>query len=121
MKLLSLLEHLEYKCLQGNTDQEVSSVVYDSRKVEEGSLFICIRGAVVDGHKFVPDVVAKRCKTLIVEEPVEAPADVTVIQVEDTRYAMAFISSSMVRTSGEETENDRNHGNQRVKQPPLTW
>ena len=44
MKLLSLLEHLEYKCLQGNTDQEVSSVVYDSRKVEEGSLFICIRG-----------------------------------------------------------------------------
>ena len=41
MKLLSLLEHLEYKCLQGNTDQEVSSVVYDSRKVEEGSLFCC--------------------------------------------------------------------------------
>lgn len=94
MKLLSLLEHLEYKCLQGNTDQEVSSVVYDSRKVEEGSLFICIRGAVVDGHKFVPDVVAKGAKTLIVEEPVEAPADVTVIQVEDTRYAMAFISAA---------------------------
>ena len=39
MKLLSLLEHLEYKCLQGNTDQEVSSVVYDSRKVEEGKSF----------------------------------------------------------------------------------
>ena len=94
MNLLSLLEHLEYKCLQGNTDQEVSSVVYDSRKVEEGSLFICIRGAVVDGHKFVPDVVAKGAKTLIVEEPVEASADVTVIQVEDTRYAMAFISAA---------------------------
>ena len=94
MKLLSLLEHLEYKCLQGNTDQEVSSVVYDSRKVEEGSLFICIRGAVVDGHKFVPDVVAKGAKTLIVEEPVEAPADVTVIQVEDTRYAMALVSAA---------------------------
>ena len=85
MKLLSLLEHLEYKCLQGSTEQEVTSVVYDSRKVEEGSLFICIRGAVADGHKFVPDVIAKGAKTLIVEEPVEAPADVTVIQVEDTR------------------------------------
>ena len=94
MKLLSLLEHLEYKCLQGSTDQEVSSVVYDSRKVEEGSLFICIRGAVVDGHKFVPDVVAKGARTLIVEEPVEAPSDVTVIQVKDTRYAMAFISAA---------------------------
>ena len=94
MKLLSLLEHLEYKRLQGSTEQEVTSVVYDSRKVDEGSLFICIRGAVVDGHKFVPDVIAKGAKTLIVEEPIEAPADVTVIQVEDTRYAMAFISAA---------------------------
>ena len=76
------------------TEQEVSSVVYDSRKVEEGSLFICIRGAVVDGHKFIPDVVAKGAKTLIVEEAVEVPEDVTVIQVEDTRYAMAFISAA---------------------------
>ena len=88
MKLLSLLEHLEYNCLQGSTEQEVTSVVYDSRKVEEGSLFICIRGAVADGHKFVPDVIAKGAKTLIVEEPVEAPAEVTVIQVKDTRYAI---------------------------------
>ena len=49
MKLISLLEKLEYTCLQGSTDQEVKNVIYDSRKVEEGSLFICIRGAVVDG------------------------------------------------------------------------
>ena len=53
MKLISLLERLEYTCLQGSAEQEVKNVIYDSRKVEEGSLFICIRGAVVDGHKFV--------------------------------------------------------------------
>ena len=85
MKLISLLERLEYTCIQGNTDQEVKNVVYDSRKVEESSLFICIRGAVVDGHKFVPDVIAKGAKVLVVEEKVEAPADVTVILVEDSR------------------------------------
>ena len=94
MKLSSLLEKLEYTCIQGNTEQEVTDVVYDSRKVTEGSLFICIRGAVVDGHKFVPDVAAKGAKVLIVEEVVEAPDDVTVIQVADTRYAMAFISAA---------------------------
>lgn len=48
----------------------------------------------MDGHKFIPDVVAKGAKTLIVEEAVEVPEDVTVIQVEDTRYAMAFISAA---------------------------
>ena len=94
MKLSSLLETLEYTCVQGSTEQEVTGVVYDSRKVTEGSLFICIRGAVVDGHKFIPDVVDKGAKVLVVEEPVSAPSDVTVIQVADTRYAMAFISAA---------------------------
>jgi len=75
-------------------EQEVSTVEYDSRKVIENSLFICIKGAVVDGHKFVPDVVAKGAKTLVVQDDVEAPQDVTVIKVEDTRYAMAFISAA---------------------------
>ena len=94
MKLSSLLERLEYTCIQGSTDREVTTVVYDSRKVQEDSLFICIRGAVADGHKFIPDVVAKGAKTLIVEEEVQAPEDVTVILVKDTRYAMAFISAA---------------------------
>ena len=94
MKLSKILERLEYTCLQGTLDQEIEEVVADSRKAKEGSLFICIRGAVVDGHKFVPDVVAIGAKVLIVEEAVEAPEDVTVILVKDTRYAMAFISAA---------------------------
>jgi UDP-N-acetylmuramoyl-L-alanyl-D-glutamate--2,6-diaminopimelate ligase len=94
MKLSSLLERIEYTCLQGSLDTEVTSVVYDSRKVEEGSLFLCIRGAVSDGHKYIPDVVAKGARTLIVEEAAEVPSDVTVILVKDTRYAMAFISAA---------------------------
>ena len=94
MKVSALLEHLEYICLQGDVEREVTSVAYDSRKAEEGSMFICIRGAVVDGHKFIPDVVKKGAKTLIVEEETEAPEDVTVILVKDTRYAMAFISAA---------------------------
>ena len=44
MKVSALLERIEYTCLQGNVEQEVTSVVYDSRKVEPGSLFVCIRG-----------------------------------------------------------------------------
>ncbi len=94
MKLSSLLERLEYTCMQGSMEQEVTTVVYDSRKVEEGSLFICIRGAAADGHKFIPDVVAKGAKAIIAEEAVQAPDDVTVILVKDTRYAMAFISAA---------------------------
>ena len=45
MKLSALLERIEYTCCQGDTEQEISSVIYDSRKAGEGSLFICIKGA----------------------------------------------------------------------------
>lgn len=94
MKLTTLLERLEYTCLQGTVDTEVKDVINDSRKVSEGSLFICIKGAVVDGHTFAADVAEKGASVLVVEEPVEAPEEVTVIQVADTRYAMALISAA---------------------------
>ena len=81
MKVSSLLERLEYTCCQGSVEQEVSTVEYDSRKVIENSLFICIKGAVVDGHKFVPDVVAKGAKTLVVQDDVEAPQDLSLIHI----------------------------------------
>ena len=94
MKLSVLLERITYEICQGSIEQEVSSVVFDSRKVSEGALFLCIRGAVVDGHSFVDEVVKKGAKTLVVEEEVTVPDDVTVIKVEDTRYAMAYISAA---------------------------
>ena len=94
MKLLSLLERLDYNCVQGTLDREVTGVEYDSRKVTEGSLFICIRGAVADGHKFVSDVAAKGAGVIVAEEAVQVPDHVTVIVVPDTRYAMAFISAA---------------------------
>ena len=45
MKLTDLLCKLDYECIQGSTDLEVGQVVYDSRKITEGCLFICIAGA----------------------------------------------------------------------------
>lgn len=94
MKLNKLLERLEYTVTQGSDEIEITTLINDSRKVEEGSVFVCISGAVVDGHDFVKDVTAKGAKALIVEREVEAPEDVTVIRVEDTRYALALTSAA---------------------------
>ena len=96
MLLQELLERLEYECIQGSTERDVSAVVYDSRKVEQGCLFLCIKGANFDGHAFAADVVGRGAKVLVVSEPVDVPenADVTIIKVEDTRYAMAFIAAA---------------------------
>lgn len=61
MKLEKLLERMDYKVLAGSTDIEISTLVYDSRKVEKASVFVCISGAVSDAHDFIPDVVKKGC------------------------------------------------------------
>ncbi len=92
--LKALLEKITYTCVQGSTDIKISDVVYDSRRVKKDSLFICIKGAVSDGHSFVDDVVQKGAAALVVQEEVSVPDGVTVIRVEDSRYAMACISAA---------------------------
>ena len=94
MKLTKLLERVEYECINGSVDVEVADLVNDSRKAKEGSLFFCIKGAVSDGHKYAADVIAKGAKVLVVQDEVEAPKDVTVIKVADSRYAMALIAAA---------------------------
>jgi len=96
LKLTDLLYNFSYECIKGSEDIDVTEIVYDSRKVTEGCLFICIEGANFDGHEFAADVAGKGAKVLVVSKPVTGidDKDVTVIKVENTRYAMAFISAA---------------------------
>ena len=91
-----LIEKLEYTCIRGNVETEVTSVEMDSRKIAPGCMFICIAGANFDGHSCAAEAAEKKAAVLVVEKDVKLPkdADITVIQVESTRYAMAFISAA---------------------------
>lgn len=95
-KLSYLVEKITYQCVQGSLDKNISAICYDSRKITSGSLFICIEGANFDGHSVATAMVEKGAVCLVVSKDVEIPADsdVTVIKVENTRYAMAFISAA---------------------------
>ncbi len=96
MKCEELLQGITYECIRGTIDKEISQVVYDSRKISKDCLFICICGYKVDGHDFAAEAAAKGAAVLVVQKEIELPKDsaVTVIRVEDTRYAMAFISAA---------------------------
>ena len=94
MKLNQLLERLQYEVVQGSDEREISTLANDSRKVENSSAFVCISGAVVDGHDFVEEVAAKGAAAVIVEKEIQAPDGMTVIRVTDTRYALALMSAA---------------------------
>ncbi len=94
MKLTKLLEHLDYTVLQGSAEIEITELTNDSRKAKEGCVFVCISGAVVDGHDFIEAVAEQGAVAVIVEKEVQAPEGVTVIKVTDTRYALALASAA---------------------------
>ena len=94
MKLNYLLEKLDYEVVQGNDQIEITELTNDSRKVVDGSVFVCISGAVWDGHAYVKDVAEKGAVAVIVEKDVDAPEGLTVIKVENTRYALALTSAA---------------------------
>lgn len=94
MKLQKLVEHLDCKIIKGNLDVNVSDIIYDSRKVEKDSAFLCISGTAIDAHRFIPDAIEKGASVIVVEKEVEIEKDVTVIQVENTRKALAFMSAA---------------------------
>ncbi|SFB74612.1 UDP-N-acetylmuramoyl-L-alanyl-D-glutamate--2,6-diaminopimelate ligase [Butyrivibrio sp. YAB3001] len=103
MKLSKLLEEIKYRVTAGNSDVEISpedveviDVVNDSRKIKEGSLFICISGANFDGHSCAKEAAEKKAAAIVVEKDVELPDDckTAVVRVENSRYAMAFISAA---------------------------
>ncbi len=92
MLLRDLLEGLSCT-VEGPSDVEIQDVVYDSRNVRQGSLFICLCGSKVDSHEFAGRAAAAGAAAVVAQRPVEADGS-TVVTVEDTRAAMALISAA---------------------------
>ena len=94
--LKELLSELTFTCERGNLEKEITAVVYDSRKIVEGCLFVCIKGANFDGHQAAAEAAEKKAAAIIVSQEVELPkqSETTLIRVEDTRYALAFVSAA---------------------------
>ena len=80
MKLRELCSEFKYECLSGSMDVDVRDVIYDSRK------------------KYIPDAVKKGASAIVVERADEAqqiPDQITVIQVESARRALAYMSAAL--------------------------
>lgn len=93
MLLKELLKNLDYKLIQGDDNIIIDNVRYDNRRVNNGDLFVCVKGFKVDGHSFVEDAKKRGAAAIIVSDDVEIDG-VTVIKVKDTRKALAVISSN---------------------------
>lgn len=92
MKLEKILNNIDYKLIKGSLDTEVSGLYYDSRKVTNGSAFICLSGTQVDGHDYIKSAIEKGATTIIIEKDVEVPEDVTVVKLPNTRKNLSLLA-----------------------------
>lgn len=98
MKLSKICEEIEYALLQGSLETEVRDIIYDSRKIAPETMFVCMVGAVTDGHKYIPDAIAKGASVIVLEKEEEAaqiPDTITVLKVQSTRLALALMSAAL--------------------------
>lgn len=94
MILSKMIQDFEYEVLCGDADIEVREMVTDNRKITEGCVFVCIKGANFDGHNAIDDAVEKKAAAVVVERDVDVKG-ITVIKTESTRAAMAYMSAAV--------------------------
>ncbi len=80
--------------VDGPAQTNVSDVTCDSRAVRPGALFVALRGAQTDGHRFLAQAIDAGASALLVEEPPSPrPAHLAVVRVPDTRTALADVAA----------------------------
>ncbi len=96
---MKLLKDILYKAglieVEGSTNVAITSMSFDSRKIEKDSMFIAVKGGQNDGHKYIDDTIAKGAIAILCEEiPQNINEKVTYIKVKDTSVAMGIIASN---------------------------
>lgn len=93
MNLSKLLEKLNIEALPSEIENyEVKDICADSRKAADGTVFVCIKGAVSDGHDYALSAYGKGCRVFVAQKELSLPCDASVIITENTRVALAEMS-----------------------------
>jgi len=79
-------------------DIEIESIVSDSRRVREGSLFLCLRGLHTDGHDYEDEAIRRGARVIVAERVRDACVGGAAVRIvlENTRKAAALLHSAFL-------------------------
>lgn len=94
MKLRDLLKYVKPLQIIGSDDVDIKGVNIDSRRIENGHLFVAMRGTQVDGHQFIAKAEAQGAVAVLCEDvPTEQKTGVTYVQVKSTEEAVGPVAT----------------------------
>lgn len=82
--------------------EEVSHISNDSRQVHGGSIFVCIKGAISDGHDYARSAYENGCRIFVATRRLPLPKDALTMITEDTRAALPILSAALYRDPSKE-------------------
>ncbi len=100
MILSELIRNVSVGEVIGDLNIDITGIAYDSRKVRDGSLFVALKGAQIDGHRFIVDAIGSGASAVAVEDNSIVNDDyflshhTTKLLVPSTRRALALISAN---------------------------
>ncbi len=104
MLLQYLIENLTDVNITGDNKIEINKIEYDSNKIEEGDVFVAIRGFEQDGNNFIEDAIKAGAKTVVLEKSSydisSIKDDVTVLEVDNSRIALAVMAQTYYGNPG---------------------
>lgn len=106
---MKVLKDILYKVslisTSGDMEVDVKSIVFDSRKVEEGSVFVAIAGTQVNGHDYIAAALEKGAKAIICEDlPESLTEGITWVQVGDSAKALGIMASNFYGNPSDEIQ-----------------
>ena len=105
MNLTELLNRIPTLETHGNTNREVSEIVFDSRKASPNSLYVALKGTISDGHSFINSAIENGSTTIIVEEiPQSVDEKITYIKVKDSSKTLGQLASNFYGNPSEKLD-----------------
>ena len=94
-ELMSVIDYNEVINRTGieTAQTQVASLCFDSRKASANSMFVCIPGALADGHDYAEAAYKDGCRIFVTEHRTSLPDDAFIIITGDTRVALARLSA----------------------------
>lgn len=93
--LKNILQNIKYKLIQGNIEQSVNKIAFDSRTIKKNDVFVAIKGTVSDGHQFISKAIELGAGTIVCETiPKSVTKNITVIQVDNSAQSLALLAAN---------------------------
>jgi UDP-N-acetylmuramoyl-L-alanyl-D-glutamate--2,6-diaminopimelate ligase len=93
--LKDVLYKVSIRSVAGSTSVEVNDIEIDSRKIKKGGLFVAVKGAAEDGHRFIEKAIENGAAVIVCEEmPRMRNENVVYVQVENSAVAAAYIANN---------------------------